>query len=196
MNRLSFRNLITALTLFVLFCVPSIASADGITWDLSGVTFDDGGTASGSFVYDASTNKYSSIDIITTLGTAFGGDTYTSLSSAFDSSSTGLLVGASGDLTNTALLFLLYGADLTNAGGTVPLIVSGENQGGEGTCDNSDCSLTTLLRSTTAGQVVGTVSTPEPSVLSFLGLGLGALLAGAAIRKLSRAKLLTFALQK
>src|SRR5258706_7531917 len=78
MNRLTFRSLITALVLFVLFCVPSIASADGIAWDLSGVTFDDGGTASGSFVYDATANTYSSIDIITTLGTAFGRATYTS----------------------------------------------------------------------------------------------------------------------
>jgi hypothetical protein len=187
MNRLIFRSVLTALVLVVLFCVPSIASADGITWDLSGVTFDDTGTASGSFVYDATTNTYSSIDIITTPGAAFGGATYTSLSSAFGSSSTGLLLGPSGDLTGTPLLFLLLGSDLTNSGGTVPLIVSGENQSGEGTCDNSDCSLNTLLRSTTAGQVVGTVSTPEPSALSLLGLGLVALLAGTAIRKLSQA---------
>ncbi len=108
MNRLSFRNLITALTLFVLFCVPSIASADGITWDLSGVTFDDGGTASGSFVYDASTNKYSSIDIITTSGTTLAGATYTSLSLLASSSDTGFLFGASsGDLTSTSVLFFL-----------------------------------------------------------------------------------------
>jgi hypothetical protein len=182
MNRLMFRSLLTALVLLVLFCVPSIASADGITWNLNGVTFDDGGTASGSFVYDATTNAYSSIDIITTTGTAFGGAIYTGLSSAFGSGPTGMLLGPSGDLTNTPLLFLLYGP-LTNAGGTVPLIVSGENQGGEGTCDNSDCSLNTLLRSTTAGKVVGTVSTPEPSALSLLGLGLVVLLAGATMRK-------------
>lgn len=182
MNRLTFRSLITALMLVLLFCVPSIASADGVAWDLSGVTFDDGGTASGSFVYDAATNTYSSIDIITAGGSAFGGATYTSLSSAFGSSSTGTLLGSSGDLTNTALLFLTYGADLTDSGGTVPL-----NGVGEGTCDNSDCSASTLLRSITAGDLVGTVVlTPEPSALSLLGLGLVAtLLAGAAIRKLS-----------
>jgi hypothetical protein len=180
MSRLTFRSLITASALFVLFCVPSIASADGITWGLSGVTFDDGGTASGSFVYDAITNTYSSISIITSPGAAFGGTTYTSLSSAFGSSSTGLLVGASGNLTNTSLLFLLYGTALTNSGGTV--LLTGV---GEGTCDNIDCSLNTLQRSITAGQLVGTVSvsTPEPSALSLLGMGLFALLAGASIRK-------------
>jgi hypothetical protein len=193
MNRLTFRTLITALALFVLFCVPSIASADGITWDLSGVTFDDGGAASGSFVYDALTNTYSSINIITSTGTAFGGATYTSLSSAFGSSSTGLLVGASGNLTNTALLFLSYGADLTNSGGTVSLTGVGE-----GTCDNIDCSLNTLQRSITAGQLVGTasVSTPEPSAISLLGLGLVALLAGASIRKFLYTSLFDIALPK
>ncbi len=182
MNRLTFRSLITALVLFVLFCVPSIASADGIAWDLSGVTFDDGGTASGSFVYDATANTYSSIDIITTLGTAFGGATYTSLSGGFGSSSTGMLLGASGDLTGTPLLFLFFGSDLTNSGGTVSLTGVGE-----GTCDNTDCSSNTRLRSITAGQVVGTVSTPEPSALSLLGLGLVGLLAVAAMRKSSYA---------
>lgn len=180
MRRLTFRSLIRAFMLVLLFCAPSIASADGITWDLSGVTFDDGGTASGSFVYDALTNTYSSIDIITAGGSAFGGATYTSLSGVFGSSSTGMLLGASGDLTNTALLFLIFGADLTGSGGTVPLTGVGE-----GTCDNSDCSASTLLRSITAGDVVATVSTPEPSALSLLGLGLATLLAGAAIRKLS-----------
>ena len=180
MRRLTFRNLITSLMLVLLFCVPTIASANGIPWNLIGVTFDDGGTASGSFVYDAATNTYSSINIITAGGTAFGGATYTNLSGIFGSSSTGMLLGASGDLTNTALLFLMFGADLTNSGGTIPLIGVGE-----GTCDNSDCSASTLLRSITAGNVVATVSTPEPSALSLLGLGLATLLAGAAIRKLS-----------
>jgi PEP-CTERM motif len=188
MNRLTFRSLITVLVLFVLFCVPSIALADGITWDLSGVTFDDGGTASGSFVYDALTNTYSAIDITTSPSPTlpFAGATYTGLSPVFGPSSTGMLLGTSGNLTNTALLYLLFGADLTDSGGTVPLL-TGVDGGAEGTCNNTDCSDSTALRSMTAGEVIGTVATPEPSALSLLGIGLIALLAGAAIRKLSHA---------
>jgi len=165
-----------------LLCMPSIASADGITWTLSDVTFDDGGGASGSFVYDALTNTYSSIHMTTTSGTAFAGTTYNALSSLFGSTSTGMLLGASGDLTNTDVLLLLFSAALTNSGGTVVLLSVRE-----GTCDNTDCSLSTLDRSTTAGEVVGTVATPEPSALSLLTVALIALMVVATIRKSSYA---------
>jgi hypothetical protein len=184
MNRVMFRSLITALALFALFCVPSIASANGITWDLSGVTFDDLGTASGSFVYDAATNTYSSIHVTTTTGTALAGATYTSLSFLSSSSATGFLFGASsGDLTSTSLLFVLFDAPLTNSGGIVQLSLLSPNDSVEGFCTNSDCS-NFSMRFVTGGEVVSTVATPEPSALSLLGLGLVALLSGATIRKL------------
>lgn len=182
MNQLAFRGLITAFLLFVLLCVPSIASADGITWTLSDVTFDDGGIASGSFVYDAVTNTYSSIDITTTSGSAFAGTTYNALGGLFGSTSTGMLLGASGDLTNTDVLLMLFGTALTDSGGTVVLVDLRE-----GTCDNTDCSLSTLDRSLTGGELVGTVATPEPSTLSFLTLALVTLMVVAVIRKLSYA---------
>ncbi len=182
MNQLVFRRLFTALLLFVLLCVPSIASADGITWTLSGVTFDDGGTASGSFAYDALTNTYSSIDITTASGSAFAGTTYNALSGVFGFSSAGMLLGGSGDLTNTDLLFLLFGTALTDSGGTVVLIGIGE-----GTCDNTNCTLSTRDRSITGGELVGTVATPEPSAFSLLAVALVALMAVAAIRKSSYA---------
>src|SRR6202008_1301356 len=122
MNRLIFRSLITAFILVVTFGVPSIASADGVTWTLT-ASFNDGGTASGSFNYDAITNTYSAIDVITTTGTTLLGTTYTTLSYLATDSSTGLTLGvSSGDITNTSFLFLLFNAPLTNAGGlTVPL---------------------------------------------------------------------------
>jgi hypothetical protein len=185
MNRLSFRNLITALTLFVLFCVPSIASADGITWDLSGVTFDDGGTASGSFVYDAAANTYSSINIITTSGTTLAGATYTSLSLLASSSDTGFLFGASsGDLTSTSVLFFLFDASLTNSGGIVQVSLLPPNDSIEAFCTNSDCSAFSS-RSVTGGELVGTVVTPEPAAILLLGMGLIILLISAAIGKVS-----------
>jgi hypothetical protein len=46
------------------------ASADAVTWDIAG-DFNDGGTISGSFVYDANLNQFSSIDVTTSGGADF-----------------------------------------------------------------------------------------------------------------------------
>ena len=186
MNRLLSRSLITVFALFVLFCVPSIASADGIPWVLTGVTFDDGGTASGSFVYDAVTNMYSAINVTTTAGATLAGATYTNLSDIIGSSSTGFLFGPnnSSDLTGASFLMWLFDAPLTNSGGIVQVSLPPPSDSIEGLCTNSDCSEFTT-RTVTGGGVVGTaVATPEPSTFSLMGMGLVALLAGAAIRKL------------
>jgi PEP-CTERM motif len=190
MNRLISRSLITAFALFLLFCVPSIASADGIVnWTLSANLQDLGftgpgttGMASGSFAYDLGTNTFSDIHITTPATLGFAGATYTSLINAFGgSSSTGMILGMPGDdLTGTAILFLMFdGAGLTNSGGPVSLMGVGE-----GTCNNMTCSSPTELRLVTSGGLIGTpVATPEPSTFSLMGMGLVALLAGAAIRK-------------
>ncbi len=117
MNRLIFRSLITALMLVALFCMPSIASADGVPvpWTLTGVTFSNGETASGSFDYNSVTNMFSSIDITTTAG-----NTYKTLSGAFpgSSGSTGLFLGASsGDFTGPLLLLFFDNPfELSNSG--------------------------------------------------------------------------------
>jgi PEP-CTERM motif len=187
MNRITFRSLIAVPVLLVLVCVPSIALADGITWNLSGVTFDDGGAASGSFMYDAVTNTYSDIMITTTTGTTLTGATYTSLNFLAGSSDTGFLFGpSSGDLTGASLLMWLFDAPLTNSGGIVQVSVPPPDDSIEAICTNSDCT-TFTTRSVTGGEVVGAVATPEPSAFLLVGMGLVALLAGAAIRKISYA---------
>jgi hypothetical protein len=194
MNKLILRSLITASLLLVLLSLPSIASADSILWTLSGVMFSDGGTASGSFDYNSATNTFSTIMITTTGGTSFGGATYSTLSGAFpgSSSSTGFIAGAAGgDFTGTALLMLLFDNPLINTGGTVTdLLTTGDtNGGGEGTCDQADCSTQTQDRFITGGSASSTVgvATPEPSALSLLVVAFAAMLAGAAIRKASQA---------
>ena len=56
-----------ALALGVFGLAPT-ALAVPIEWTLADVTFDDGGTASGSFVHEADTGVYSNVRIVTTAG--------------------------------------------------------------------------------------------------------------------------------
>jgi len=192
MNRLISRSLITVFALFVLFCVPSIASADGIVnWTFSANVQDmdltgpgtSGTILDGKFSYDFGTNTFSNIHITTPATLEFAGATYTSLISSVSaftgSSSTGMILGmASGDLTDSAILFLMF-ADGGLANHTISLIGVGE-----GSCNDMTCSSPTELRLVTSGEGVGIpLATPEPSTFSLVGMGLVALLAGAAIRK-------------
>jgi len=192
MNRLTFRSLIAALGLIVLLSLPSIASADGATWTLSGVTFAGGGTASGSFDYNALTNTYTDIHVTTTAGTLTGA-MYTSLSSCCLVSDTGTAFGPNvADFTNTPVLFLLFSAPLTNAGGTIQLMfgfVDPSLDSAEDFCTNSDCTALSE-RLVTGGEVVGVPSTavPEPSVISLLIVGLIVLLGGSILRKVPYAQ--------
>jgi PEP-CTERM motif len=195
MNRITLRSLIAVPVLLVFLCAPSITSADPITWTLSGVTFDDGGTASGSFVFDATTSTLSSISIVTTAGTTsprpgtpFGGTAYTGVNtgapSGFPPLSFDIAVvpDVTIDLTGSMVLDLeLPMPGLTDSGGTVSLLAM---TAAEDICSNSDCSVVddSPFRFA-AGELVSPVATtPEPSAFLLLGMGL-VCLAGVAKRK-------------
>jgi hypothetical protein len=157
------------------------AFASPILWTLSGVKFFDGGTAAGSFIYDASTNTYSSVSITTTAGSTRPGATYPFESPVFSSTPGVLFANSStaANLTGETLLILIFSpSSLTNAGGTVPL--SGAE---EYTCAVAGChSFLTNYRNTYSGNsLAGQVSTvPEPSsgmlLASSVFLGIRALL--------------------
>ncbi len=116
---------------------PMAAAADPVTWTLSGVTFPDGGTASGSFVYDEDTNLYSAVNVITTSGTTrlTGANYVNNVTNANPPSNASNLtmITASGYAPG-APYFVLTTSPKTDTGGT--LAITG---GFEGTCNAVPC---------------------------------------------------------
>jgi hypothetical protein len=106
----------TIMALIFLVLVSGASQAASLTWTLEGVTFDDGGTAVGSFNYDADTGIFSNIEI----------DTFGSVEASYGTlfHTDHLVVQFIGVLTDTTItstLLLALSSTLTNAGGTVDL---------------------------------------------------------------------------
>ncbi len=106
-----------------------------VKWTLQNVAFLDGGIATGSFVYDASTDTYSSVNI-TTSGGAVSGATY-QFGIGFTGARTFVAVPAnSADLTGSRMIQLSFSQLLSafNSGGTLQIV-----GGLEGRCTYSNC---------------------------------------------------------
>jgi hypothetical protein len=161
------------------------ASAGPVVWILSGVTFADGGTASGSFVYNADTNTYSSINVTTTTGSARSGATY-HFQNGGGANALGMVTVVAADLTGTPDLALGFSSSLTNAGGTRTLTGNFE-----ATCQNAGCSSQVgPLRNVTAGSIQGAAAPPPavplpPTVILIL-TGFGLIGLDQARRKFAR----------
>lgn len=149
-----------------------------VQWQLVGVTFGDTGTAAGSFVYDADTNQYSSVNVVTTVGDDYDGGNYISYDTNFhDAFVVKFLTMTSGNLTGTPSFTLEFDSALTNAGGTIVI-----DFGTEGNCLNADCSASFGARNVNAGSVMSVTTAPEP--VSFLSAAIGlAALAGLRLRR-------------
>ena len=126
------------------------------------MTFNDGGTAFGSFVFNADTDVFVSWNITTTVGSQENGFDYTnSNSSCLNCSTTGFFIGTPG-LVNK--LDLGFSGALTDAGGTFTLSgFEDELTGFESRLINGG-SITTEI-----------AATPLPAALPLFAGGLGAL---------------------
>jgi len=136
------------------------ASAVPMRYNLVGVQFNDGGTASGSFAYDPATNLYSNVNITTTTGTARTGATYRYVCGQDVPTCIGIHPGPgfSLDLTTTAAdqtgdpyLLLMFPGGL----GTTTSFDLSSSEVIEANCSNAGCTGTTgPTRSSVAGEAV------------------------------------------
>lgn len=163
-----------------LAAASGLTQAAPITWTLSGVTFVDLSTASGSFSYDAATQTYVSWNITTTPtvnrflngNTSLLGATYTT-NSLTNASTSYFQNPSSFGVKNLAgnSFGLNFSQPLTAAGGSVALLSFAK--GFEFAGFNS--------RSVTAGSVFAAAPVPEPETYALMVAGLGVL--GAALRR-------------
>jgi hypothetical protein len=134
------------------------AQAAPVTYTLSGVTFSDTATASGSFQYDAATKTYSNVNVTTT-GATRAGETYNSVSSGFAGDSGGVLLVTAPEGSQAGLpgLSLLFSPVLPGTAGTATLT------GQEAGCSDSGCTVPSgTIRSIAAGSVTATLGVSAP----------------------------------
>jgi hypothetical protein len=162
---------IAGLVLFGLSGPASDANAATVLWTVQSATFNDGGTLSGSFDFDATTTTYSNVALTTTTGQVLTGDSYSSCQ--FGNTCPGAFIG----FGVIRLLNLVFAAALTDAGGTV-----GFGLGPTGTTEENEAFSfpPTVLasRNLISGGVTGVPdvsAVPLPATLPLFATGLGAL---------------------
>jgi hypothetical protein len=161
-------------TLLGVILLSASAFAFPRTWTLSGVTFGDGGSATGSLTYDADTNTYSGINVTSTAGSVIlTGATFNFFSNGFAPGAGGVLVNASNapDLTGTRAFAIIFNPPLTDVLTSTSVIGSQE-----ASCNNATCTgPTPPSRFVTAGSAAAAVSvvpTLSAPMLALLGLAL------------------------
>ncbi|MEM9388530.1 MAG: hypothetical protein AAGA68_26040 [Pseudomonadota bacterium] len=154
--------------------VATTANAMPITWTLQDVIFSDGGTASGSFAFDAASEEFFNIDITTAQ------DTY--IATNPESSGGPDLLSFAADavaVNGLSVLALELSTNMTDAGGTIALLPAVDVPGGtgfsfEGTCAGTPaCFGIVTNRSLVSGFIVAapqTVAEPAGALLGLVGL--------------------------
>jgi hypothetical protein len=165
---------------FLLALVSPVSQASLVTWQLNSVAFGDGGTVSGSFTFDASTNTYASWNITTTVTLfpyvngfqSLTGATY--VTNAFNPNTANYYLNPNGFIFKLGTvppagqLVLNFASPLTNAGGVISLQSASETQG----FNNRSMAPGIYLNGGTLGTVVSAVPLPASLGLMLSGLGL------------------------
>lgn len=115
-----------SICLLACFCGGVTLQAAQVTWYLNGVAFNDGGRAFGSFVYDADTNSYTSINITTTKGSIWPGTNHVYGIPAYGSATHVDAMNSSPIVASQTTFFDFdLASPLTNAGGAVSINTAG-----------------------------------------------------------------------
>jgi hypothetical protein len=186
------RNLTAAAVAIIgLWITCGTALASPVKWTLSDVTFDDGGTASGSFFFDADTQVFSAVDIVTVSGTVVTGHTYAFTCNCGPGESARILFALTQDsntsLANVPFVWLPFAGPMTNAGGTIA--IDRANAGfNEGQCNNTvHCTSAVAPKAARlSGQIVGVAPAPAPTLSPWATILLIAGLAGLGWRMAPR----------
>ncbi len=150
------------------------ASAASLNWILNDVTFNDGGTATGSFNYDADTNTYGAFSISTQGGSFLSPFTYNDSNSVTRTNLASTPSVIYVDKPFSRYINLAFQNNLTNAGGTVALKTGDPSLNG---LDSAwECANCANLRFVTQGSVT-TRSVPVPGAIFGVIVAGGALMA-------------------
>jgi hypothetical protein len=180
MRRLS---MLAAVTIFVVAAAP----AAPIVWTLQNVTFSDGGTATGSYVYDANTNTVTNWSIAVSGGTtatfpAFTYNTTTSNLSSFGPSATQVIFDDpsqifGGNPLQPRILDLVLNAPMTNAGGVITLLSGPPIVGFDGSRECYNCS---PFRTAVSGSLA---EIPEPTSALLISSAFALMIAFTGLRR-------------
>ena len=147
------------------------AQAIPVTWNLQGVTFDDGASATGFFDFDADTNVYSNYQISVTAGGIFPAFIYEDANSFLGTNNAVFVDFVRDDFES--YITLAFDSALTNAGGFIDLTLR-NFPAVRGSFECNNCS---VLREITAGAVTtAAAAVPIPAPLTLFVLGLCGLL--------------------
>jgi len=146
--------------------VAGAGQASITTWDLSGVAFDDGGTASGDFTFNTATDSFVTWSITTTATTlpevdnffTLNGFTYTDGNTASNGNALSVNFHTTSDSNNLDLIF----AGLLTGGQTTIVLSGSEGESGN----------TRLISS---GEIVEVSNAPLPGTLPLFITALAAL---------------------